>query len=427
MPKRSSEIMQDRARVIANARKLVDLAETEKRSMTAEESTQFDTMMADADRMRTEAEQVSRRELVETAEADLNISAGRRVRGDAGNFNTPTASEYRESFRAWCLAGTDVARHDPETRTRAANCGIVLNSRSVSLRALSVGTNTAGGHTVPTSFQAQIEKKLAYYAKIRNVAAALRTDAGNNYDYPRVSDTANVATIVGEAGAIGSATDPTFDKVTMLAWKYATPIVKLSVELLQDSAVNLEELLGELFGDRMGRGQAAHFMTGDGTTQPEGMATNATVAVNLATGNAITIDKVLELIHALDIAYREGAIFIMNDATALALRKLKDSDGQYLWQPSVQAGQADTLLGYPVFIHNSLTSIATPGDNQKLIVFGNPKHYLVRDVASSMQVTRLDELYAASGQVGFVMLMRTDGRVIGHSGSFVTLNSYDAP
>ena len=281
-----------------------------------------------------------------------------------------------------------------------------------------VGLVLCGGNIDPLLLAAILERGMVRAGRLARIRVAAR-------DTPGVL--ARITTIVGEAGAIGSATDPTFDKVTMLAWKYATPIVKLSVELLQDSAVNLEELLGELFGDRMGRGQAAHFMTGDGTTQPEGMATNATVAVNLATGNAITIDKVLELIHALDIAYREGAIFIMNDATALALRKLKDSDGQYLWQPSVQAGQADTLLGYPVFIHNSLTSIATPGDNQKLIVFGNPKHYLVRDVASSMQVTRLDELYAASGQVGFVMLMRTDGRVIGHSGSFVTLNSYDAP
>ncbi len=167
----------------------------------------------------------------------------------------------------------------------------------------------------------------------------------------------------------------------------------------------------------MGRGQNAHFATGNGTTQPQGLATGAAAGPNMATANALTHDKLIDLLYSVDRAYRGSGSFLMNDETVAAAVKIKDTTNQYIWQPSVQAGEPDRLRGYPVVVCNEMASINAPGAaGTPLVLFGDLGRYMVRDVNSSMAVTRVNELGAASGQVGFVLLMRTDARHIGHSG-----------
>lgn len=430
MPTTVAELRNSRAQIIAQSRALVDKAETEQRAMSAEEETNFQKAMADADKLKADIEKAERREWVEAQEADLRNSQGRRVT-PAANGGTVrgniTRQDFDESVRAWSLAGTDLARHDADTIQRAANCGIVIAAPTISSRALSVGTTTAGGHTVPTNLATELVRKMAFFNPIRQKARSLVTETGANLDYPRVNDTSNTAGIVAEAGTINTNADPAFDKVTLKAWNYTTTIVKVSKQLLADSNVNVPNLLTELFAERMGRGQAAHFVTGNGTTQPEGLATLATVGVNLASGNAYTVDKILDLIYSVNRAYRRGAEFLFNDDSVAALVKLKDSDGQYLWEPSVKEGEPDRLKGYPVDVSESLTTLASPGDNQVLGVFGNyAANYMVRDVGGSMEFIRLNELYAATAEVGFLLMMRTDGRGIGHAGWCKSLNSYDS-
>ncbi len=420
----ATELRTQRAAIIAQSRTLVDKAAAETRDMTGEENANFDKAMADADKLTAQIRAAEQREWVEAQEAEQRASTGRRTGPTPARTDEPSEHDRRESLRAWALAGTDRAVTDADVLHRAARCGIVLSAGTLSLRALSKGTATAGGHTVPTGMLASIEKAVKYFAPIRQVASGLTTDTGVDLPYPMVTDVANTAAIVTEAGTIAAATDPTFASVTLKAWKYATTIVKVSVELLQDSAVDVEQLLGALLGERMGRGQAAHFVTGNGTTQPQGLATGAAAGVNLATGNPMTGDKIIDLIYSVDRAYRSNGTFAMHDETIAAVVKLKDTTNQYLWQPGLQSGEPDRLKGYAVVAANDMVSITSPGTNQPLVLFGDMKKYLVRDVRGATQVTRLNELYAATGEVGFVLLQRADGRYVGHSGCVKSLNSF---
>lgn len=428
----SVELRQNRADFIAKARKVYDQAETEKRSMTGEETESFNRLMGEADALRSQIETVERKEQLDHAEAELRATTGRRAAPAPGSTRAAggallTDDERKEMVRAWALQGTDLAPNNPDLNYRAAELGIRLPSRELSLRALSKGSAAAGGNATPTSMLSRIVEVMKYYNPIRQRATVLTTDSGTDLDYPKVDDTANDAAIVAEAGTITAATDPTFSKTTLKAWKYATTIVLVSVELLADMAVDPEALLARLLGKRMSRGQAAHMVTGNGTTQPQGIATAATAAVNLVTANPLTFDKIIDLIYSLDREYRTGAALWMHDETMAAAVKLKDTTNQYLWSPGLKEGDPDRIKGYPIEITNSLTSITSPGDNQPLILFGNTtENYAVRDVAGSTVLTRLNELYAATGQVGFVMLQRTDGRLIGPSTSLKSLNSYDS-
>lgn len=428
---KSVELRQQRAGIIAQARQIVTKAQAETRDMTGEEQQEFDKRMADADRLKSEAEGLERTERLEAAEAETRASQGRRTDPGTGRVldAEPDQHQYAESIRAWALQGTDHARRDADTLHMAARSGINLGSATLNLntstRALSRGTPAAGGHTVPVGMVQDIITAMKFFNPIRGRAGALPTTTGADLDYPRASDVTNTASIVGEGATINTNVDPAFDKVTLKAWKYATTIVLLSVELLQDSSVNVPSLLANQLGERMGRGQATHFVTGNGTTQPQGLATGAVAGANLATGNPLTIAKVIDLIYSVDRAYRMGASFVCHDDTVAGLMKLTDTTGQFMWQPSVQAGEADRLRGYPIEVSNDMTSIATPGTNQPLLLFGNlAGSYLVRDVIGSMQMVRLNELYAATGQIGFLLMSRADGRYVRHSGCVKSLNSF---
>lgn len=418
----ATQLKEQRAALVAKMRQSLD--KIGDREATAEERGEYEKMEADVFKLGAEAEAAERRERLETLEAEQRASAGRRTdnthRTSLGTQQF-TKSERNSMLRAWALASTPLASHDADTQVRAAQAGVHLSSR-----ALSIGTATAGGHTVPVTLASEIERQMKYFSPITTFVTLLETDKGEDITWPRVTDIGNTASIVGEAGTIATNVDPAFDNVTVKAYKYATTIVKLSAELLQDSGVDLEAMLGEMLAERMARGQEAHFAAGTGTNQPEGLDKCA-VALNLPSGNAITHDNVIDLIHSVDVGYRMNAAFAAHDNTIAGIMKLKDSTGQYLWQPSVQAGQPDRLRNYPVAIINSLTPIGTPGDNKPLLLFGNMKKYLVRKVRASRQVTRLDELYAATGEIGFVMLERADGRYIGHSGCVKSINSYDTP
>ncbi len=422
---KSQELREQRAKLIANARVIIDHADADSRELTAEEKAQVDGMFSQADSMADQAEDAERKEKLAKAEAELRESQGRKTKSTRFSNSDLNPEDRKKAIRSWALAGTGKFNADDELR--AANYGINLRSGSLEVRALSKGTNTAGGHTVPVAFASEIEKQLKYYSEIRNVAKVLTTDSGADLDYPRVSDISNVAAIVGEAGSIATNVDPTFDKVTVKAWKYASPTVLVSLELLQDSAVDIEALLADLLAERMARGQEAHFIGGNGTTQPEGL-NSVSASVELASGNALTFDKVIDLVHSVDRAYRSNSAFLMHDTTLAQLRKVKDDNNNYIWQPSVQVGEPDRIFGYPVYVSNQLEPWAANIDEtDKIMLFGDMSKYLIRDVGPSLSVARLDQLYMATGQIGFVLLMRTDGRYIGHTGCVKAMAGYNTP
>lgn len=268
----------------------------------------------------------------------------------------------------------------------------------------------AGGYTVPEGFVNSLEQALLQFGGVRQVADVMRTDSGGDLPWPTMNDTANKGAILAEATTFGSSVDPSFASVIFKAFKYSSKPIIVSNELLQDSAFDLSNMIGGWLGTRIGRIQNDHFTTGGGTTLPKGVVVSAASGKECASKTAFTAVEVIDLEHSLDPAYRTNAIWMMHDTILAAARKLTDvTSGQFLWQPGMQAGVPDRLLGYRYVINQSMAS--TQEQSAKIMLFGDFSKYKIRDVAG-VRLVRLDELFAQTDQVGFVAFLRTDGQLL---------------
>jgi HK97 family phage major capsid protein len=200
--------------------------------------------------------------------------------------------------------------------------------------------------------------------------------------------------------------------ITFNAYKYESKPIQVSAELLQDSGFDMAALAGELLGERLGRAFGVAHTTSDGSAKPKGIVICATAGVTAAAATAIQPDELLGLVHSLDPAYRTNnpsVGFMMHDSILLYLRKLKDGEGQYLWQPGLSAGAPDRLLGYPIAINQNMqSSVAT---NTVTVLFADFSKFIIRD-SGPVRLYRLDELYRAKDLTGFVAFARTDSDTI---------------
>lgn len=273
--------------------------------------------------------------------------------------------------------------------------------------ALQVGTDSEGGYLVPDEFENQIVAALAEANQFRTVARVISTSSGDR-KIPVVS-AEGTASWVDEEGQITD-TDGAFGQVTIGAYKLAT-MMKVSEELLRDSAFNLEAYIAAEFARRIGNAEEAAFMTGNGSGKPTGIfaATGGgTLGVTTAATTALTADELLDLFYSLKAPYRTRAVWVLNDTTIKAIRKLKSGDGQYLWQPSIVAGQPDMILNRPFLTSPYAPSIAA---GAKVLAFGDFGYYWIAD-RQARSMKRLNELYAVNGQVGFLATQRVDGKLI---------------
>lgn len=277
-------------------------------------------------------------------------------------------------------------------------------------RGLTVGTPADGGYTIPTGFMNELERTMLAYNGPRQVSRVIRTDTGNQIEWPTVNDTSNTGALLAEATTIGSSVDPTFGQKLLDAYKYSSKPILISAELLQDSAFNLGQVIPSLLGERLGRIQAAHFTTGTGSSQPNGVVTAATAGKTAASATAIAADELIDLVHSVDPAYRGSATgFMMHDNVVLAIRKLKDGDNQYLWQPGLQSAEPDRILGFPYTVNQQMSSTITADDIT--VLFGDFSKFIIRDV-STVRLYRLEERYRDTDQTGFVAFMRSDSECI---------------
>ena len=273
--------------------------------------------------------------------------------------------------------------------------------------ALQIGTDTEGGYLVPDEFERTLVEALNDENIFRRLANVITTSSGDR-KIPVVASK-GTASWIDEEGAIPES-DDSFGQVSIGAYKLGT-MIKVSEELLNDSVFNLETYISKEFARRIGNKEEDAFFTGDGSGKPTGILAatgGAQLGVTAASATAITIDEVLDLFYSLKASYRNKAVFVMNDATVKAIRKLKDGQGQYLWQPSLQAGTPDTILNRPLYTSAYVPIIASTA---KSIVFGDFSYYWVADRQGRV-FKRLNELYAATGQVGFVATQRVDGKLI---------------
>ncbi len=280
-------------------------------------------------------------------------------------------------------------------------------------RDLTAGTATDGAELVPTSFRAQLYEHLINSTAMRRAGATvLTTSAGETLQIPKTTSYSTAA-IVAEAGSIGES-DPQFGQVELGAYKYAF-IVDASSELLTDSAIDLPGFLARQGGRALGLGSGAHFITGNGSTQPQGVAAVATAGVtgSASVAGVFTADNLIDLYYSVIEPYRVQSAWMMRDATIAAARKLKDGENQYLWQPGLQAGEPSMLLGRPVYAEQNVAAVAATA---RSVLFGDFSTYFIRDV-SGVRVERSDHARWDNDLVSYRFILRTDGDLVDTTGA----------
>lgn len=285
----------------------------------------------------------------------------------------------------------------------------------VDYRSLVKGTATAGGNTVPTGFYDRLIAHLIEVSAVMQAGATiLNTNSGEVIQVPKTTAHSSAA-IVTEGNTIGTS-DPTFGQVPLGAYKYGT-MIQVSRELLDDTGVDLEGYLAMQAGRALGNAFGAHAITGTGTSQPRGIVTDATLGVTGQSGvaGAFSGDNIIDLFYSVIAPYRASGSckWIMKDATVGSARKLKDTTGQYIWQPSLQAGAPDMLLGKPVLTDPNVAGVAL---SAKSVLFGDFSQFFVR-FAGGVRFERSDDFAFSSDLVTFRALMRADCSLVDLTGA----------
>ena len=377
------DMIEKRAKVWETAKNFVDTHENENGVLSAEDNATYS-------RMEQEIE-------------DLTAAIDRQQRAEAreAEFNKPVNMP---------LTGRPAMQKPDEKTGRASNAykedfGAHLRGKRLVHNVLSEGVQADGGYLVPEEFERQIVTGLDEANVVRGLAKVITTSAERKIP---VAATHSEAKWTAENGAY-TESDPSFDQKTIDAFKL-TDLVKVSIELLQDSMFDLESYIANEFARAFGIAEEEAFCVGTGTGQPTGIftANGGQVGVTAASSTAVTADELISLVYALKSPYRRNAKFLANDATISAIRKLKDGNGVYLWQPSLQAGEPDKLLGYDLYTSPYVPQMEAGAFS---VAFGDFKNYWIAD-RSGRTVQRLNELYSTNGQVGFVATERVDGKVI---------------
>lgn len=380
------ELREKRAKAWDTAKAFLDSRRGNDGLISAEDIATYEKMEADVVNLGKEIDRLERQQAIDI-ELDKLI-------------NKPLTSKPSTNFEEKIGRASD--------EYKKAFWKAMRNKQSFEIQnALQIGTDSEGGYLVPDEFEATLIQALEEENIFRQLANIITTSSGDK-KIPVVASK-GTASWVEEEGVIPES-DDAFGQVSIGAYKLAT-IIKVSEELLNDSVFNLEQYIATEFARRIGAAEEEAFFTGNGTGKPTGIF-NATggaeLGVTAASVTAITVDEVIDLYHSLKSPYRKKAVFTMNDATVKAIRKLKDGNGQYIWQPSISVGQPDTILNRPVKTSAYVPTIASAA---KTIAFGDFSYYWVAD-RQGRSFQRLNELFAVNGQVGFRATQRVDGKLV---------------
>ena len=359
--------------------------------MNAEDTATYERMEKDIDSF---GAAIDREERAERLERELNAPTSQTLASRPEKPMTDklgrASDEYRDNF--WHMV-----------RDRYAHYSV--------FNALQVGTDTEGGYLVPDEYERTLVQALQEENKLRSLCKVIHTSSGDR-KIPLVASH-GTASWVDEEGQIPES-DDSFGQISLGAHKVAS-IIKVSEELLKDSVFDVESYIATEFARRVGDAEEAAFINGDGAGKPIGLlhSTNGAAAgVTAASATAFTADELIDLVYSLKAPYRKHALFLFNDQTLKAIRKLKDGNGQFLWQPGLQAGQPNTLLGYRYETSYHMPLI---GAGAKPILFGDFSSYWIAD-REGRSIKRLNELYAATGQIGFRVTQRLDARLVQQEG-----------
>ena len=385
------ELREKRAKAWDAAKQFLDAKRGADGMLSEEDTATYDKMEQDVMNLGKEIERLERQaaidaELSKATSTPLTGKPGAKMGKDETEKTGRASDEYKGSF--WNAM-----------RVKAPMPSV--------LNALQEGTDSEGGYLVPDEFERTLVEALEEENVFRTLAHVIRTSSGDR-KIPVVASKGS-ASWVDEEGAYQES-DDAFSQVSIGAYKLGT-MIKVSEELLADSVFDLEAYISKEFARRIGAREEESFFNGDGKGKPLGILAatgGAEVGVTAASATAITADEVIDLFYSLKAPYRKNAVWVLNDATVKQIRKLKDSTGQYLWQPALVAGTPDTILGRPVKT-SAFMPVAAAG--AKTIAFGDFKYYWIAD-RQGRTFKKLSELYAANGQVGFMGTQRVDGKLI---------------
>ncbi len=374
------ELTEKRAKAWEAAKAFLEAKRGENECLSAEDNATYEKMEAEVTNLTAEIERLARQQAIDDKLAQATSTP---------IMNKPNAqmdSDAEKPFR------------ERAEYKKAMVDALRSNFRNIS-NVLQEGVDSDGGYLVPVEYDKRLVDVLEEENIMRKLATRITTSGEHKIN---VAATKPAASWIEEGGALTFG-DATFDQKLLDAHKLHVAI-KITEELLYDSAFDIESYIINQFGRALANAEEEAFLNGDGNGKPTGLFHETKGAEIAGTLNAdIKSDDVLDLIYTLKRPYRKSASFIMNDKTLAKLRKLKDGNGQYLWQPSYQAGEPDRVAGYTVH-----TSAYAP---ENAIAFGDYSYYNIADRGSRSFKT-LNEIFAGNGMIGVVAKERTEGLLI---------------
>lgn len=442
----SKALRETRASTAEDMQKMSDLASDSDHEWSEEDEEKWKRANADYDAQSTVIEKQERMEHIQAEETrQSEVIPGRddfngqesteQTSEDLGRGNKKASDEDRSTaLQAWFRADTDNLVLEQRHIDACKRVGVNPNSRGLSLdmrpthvfrkvqrayrnglerdaesRALSAIQGSAGAFlTAPEELSSSLEIALLTFGGMRQVSEIIRTASGAPFVWPTFDDTSNTGSQIGENTTV-SEQDIVMGARVWMDYKFTSDMIKVPVELLEDEVFSLPSIIGSALGERLGRIQNTKFTVGSGAATPEGITVGSTAGVTTAASTAIVFDEMLDLEASVDPAYRPGSTIMFHDNVRLALRKLKDGEGRYLWESNVQLGQPDRILSYPFVVNQDMSSTITSGDIT--VEFGQFNKYKIRDIGA-LRMIRLNERFADTDQVAFLAFTRNDGKLL---------------
>ena len=385
-----NELRAKRAQAWEAAKNFLESHRTEKGILTAEDDATYTRMEQDIDALGKEIKRLERQQEIEN------------------ELNRPTSQPITAKPSA-NVGDIPVGKPGTKSKEYSAAFWNMIRSRNLTpdvVNVLQVGVDADGGYLVPQEFENTLIDALAEENLVRKLAHVITTDTGDKV-IPMVKNHGTASWM--DENALVPESDDEFDQISVGAHKLGT-FIKVSDELMSDSAFDIADYIAKEFARRMGAKEEEAFFVGNGTKKPTGILADtdgADVGVTLNSA-AITADSLIDLFYSLRAPYRRNAVWIMNDSSVKAIRKLKDKNDQYLWQTALTAGTPDTILNRPVYTSPYVPEVAA---GNKVMIFGDLQYYWIVDRQGRV-FKRLNELFATSGQVGFMTTQRVDGKMV---------------
>ena len=386
------ELREKRAKAWEAAKAFLDSHRKENGVLSAEDDAAYTRMEQEITDL---GKEIARLERQEALDAELDRPVNKPLTGKPGGKADADGTEDKAG-----RASDDYRKNFWNAMRSKAPMPAVTN-------ALQIGTDSEGGYLVPDEYERTLVEALEEENIFRRMAKVIKTSSGDR-KIPVVASK-GTASWIDEEGAFPES-DDSFGQVSIGAYKLGT-LIKVSEELLNDSVFDLQSYISREFARRIGAKEEEAFFTGDGKGKPLGVLAatgGAETGVTAASATAVTADELMDLYYSLKSPYRKKSVWVLNDSTIKAIRKLKDNNGQYLWQPSLTAGAPDMILGRPIKTSAYMPAMAA---GAKTIAFGDFSYYWIAD-RQGRSFKRLNELFAATGQVGFLASQRVDGKMI---------------